>query len=35
MIGQYMMVARVAETAGIELDEPAAVNESAERGRRS
>ena len=35
VIGQYMMVARVAETAGIELDEPAAVSESAERGRRS
>ena len=34
VIGQYMMVARVAETAGIELDEPAAVNESAERGGR-
>jgi 4-carboxymuconolactone decarboxylase len=34
VVGQYMMVARVAETAGIELDEPAAVNESAARGRR-
>src|SRR5437868_9877452 len=35
VIGQYMMVARVAETAGIELDEPAAVSQSAQRGRRS
>ena len=35
VIGQYMMVARVAETAGIELDEPAAVSQAAERGRRT
>jgi alkylhydroperoxidase family enzyme len=34
VIGQYMMVARVAETAGIELDEPADVIESSRRGRR-
>jgi 4-carboxymuconolactone decarboxylase len=31
VIGQYMMVARVAETAGIELDEPADVIESSRR----
>jgi alkylhydroperoxidase family enzyme len=33
VIGQYMLVARVAETAGIELDEPADVLESSRRGR--
>ena len=34
VIGQYMLVARVAETAGIELDEPADVLDSSRRGRR-
>jgi alkylhydroperoxidase family enzyme len=34
VIGQYMMVARVAETAGIELDEPLDVTESSRRARR-
>src|SRR5437763_3947018 len=34
VIGQYMLVARVAETADIELDEPAAVTDWAARGRR-
>lgn len=34
VIGQYMMVARVAETAGIELDEPADVAASSRRGGR-
>ena len=34
VIGQYMLVARVAETADIELDEPAAVTDWAQRGRR-
>jgi alkylhydroperoxidase family enzyme len=34
VIGQYMMVARVAETAGIELDPPGDVVESSRRGRR-
>ncbi|MEA2349116.1 MAG: hypothetical protein QOG86_57 [Thermoleophilaceae bacterium] len=33
VIGQYMLVARVAETAGIELDPPADVLESSRRGR--
>jgi alkylhydroperoxidase family enzyme len=33
VIGQYMMVARVAETAGIELDPPADVLESSRRRR--
>jgi alkylhydroperoxidase family enzyme len=31
VIGQYMLVARLAETAGIELDEPADVIASSER----
>jgi alkylhydroperoxidase family enzyme len=31
VIGQYMLVARVAETAGIELDEPADVLDSSRR----
>ena len=34
VIGQYMLVARVAETAGIELDEPADVLDSSRRGGR-
>jgi alkylhydroperoxidase family enzyme len=34
VIGQYMLVARVAESAGIELDEPGDVVESSRRGRR-
>ena len=34
VIGQYMLVARVAETAGIEIDEPGDVLESSRRGRR-
>lgn len=33
VVGQYMMVARVAETAGIELDEPGDVVQSSRRGR--
>jgi hypothetical protein len=34
VIGQYMLVARVAETAGIEIDEGGtAVAEAAGRGR--
>ena len=32
VVGQYMMVARVAETAGIELDEPGDVVRSSRRG---
>ena len=32
VVGQYMMVARVAETAGIELDDPADVVRSSSRG---
>jgi 4-carboxymuconolactone decarboxylase len=35
VIGQYMLVARVAETAGIELDEPADVLDSSRRDARS
>jgi alkylhydroperoxidase family enzyme len=31
VIGNYMMVARVARTGGIELDRPAAVADAAER----
>ena len=34
VIGQYMMVARVAETAGIEVDDPADVIASSERAPR-
>jgi alkylhydroperoxidase family enzyme len=34
VIGQYMLVARLAETAGIEVDEPADVLDSSRRGRR-
>src|SRR2546423_3145978 len=33
VIGQYMMVARVARTTAIELDDPADVTESSRRGR--
>jgi 4-carboxymuconolactone decarboxylase len=33
VIGQYMLVARLAETAGIEVDEPADVLDSSRRGR--
>ena len=35
VIGQYMMVARVAETAGIEVDDPGDVVASSSRGGRS
>ena len=34
VIGQYMLVARLAETAGIEVDEPADVLDSSRRGAR-
>jgi alkylhydroperoxidase family enzyme len=34
VIGQYMLVARLAETAGIEVDEPADVLDSSRRGGR-